>query len=101
MIWLKRKLKNWLNSVDDEECIQTSSGRLSRTNANGVITNGAFIDNHGINFTLHRGNGGHALELREYDSKSDRNHTVLHIIPSDRDLGQAIAHIITFESLKK
>lgn len=96
MGWLKRKLRNWLNSVDDEECIQTSSGRLSRT-----ITNGAFIDNHGINFTLHRGNGGHALELKEYDSKSDRNHTVLHIIPSDRDLGQAIAHIITFESLKK
>jgi len=96
MIWLKRKLKNWLNSVDEEECIQLSSGRLSRP-----ITNGASIDNHGINFTLHRGNGGHALELREYDSKSDRNHTVLHIIPSDRDLGQAIAHIITFESLKK
>jgi hypothetical protein len=89
MIWLKRKLRNWLNNEVEKQARPI------------VSVSNECINNHGINFTLHRGNGGHALELREYDSKSDRNHTVLHIIPSDRDLGQAIAHIITFESLKK
>jgi len=34
-------------------------------------------------------------------SSNDRNDRRLHIINSDQDLGQSIAHIITYEMLRK
>ena len=41
------------------------------------------------------------MEYSTYDRNTDRSSSNLHIIPSDQDLGQGIAHIITLEMLRK
>lgn len=59
------------------------------------------FEQRGMNFTLYKANGGYVLEYRSYDRKTDRNDNRLHIITGDQDLGQQIAHIITFEALQQ
>ena len=54
----------------------------------------------GMNFTVHRASGGHIVEYHEYDVNTDRNSHKLHIIPADKDLGQELAHIITYQLLR-
>jgi hypothetical protein len=54
-----------------------------------------------MSFTIHQANGGYILEYSSYDEKTDRNSHNLHIITSDQDLGQGIAHVITLEMLRK
>jgi hypothetical protein len=53
-----------------------------------------------MNFTVYRANGGHVVETRQYDRKRDENNNSLHIITDDKDLGEEIGKIITFERLK-
>lgn len=54
----------------------------------------------GMDFTVHRASGGHIVEYHEYDVNTDRNSHKLHIIPADKDLGQELAHIITYQLLR-
>jgi hypothetical protein len=54
-----------------------------------------------MSFTIYQASGGHILEYSSYDEKSDRHTNALHIITSEQDLGQGIAHIITIEMLRK
>ena len=41
------------------------------------------------------------MEYNTYNHTTDTRYNALHIIPSDQELGQGIAHIITLEMLKK
>jgi len=66
-----------------------------------VVQERSRIASNGTNFTLFQANGGTVLELRHYDRKNDDNIYTLYVIPSDRDLGVEISHIITMESLKR
>lgn len=54
---------------------------------------------NGMHFVVFKANGGHVIEFRKYDRKTDRNNNSLHIVTPEQDLGQQIAQIITFESL--
>lgn len=58
-------------------------------------------DMQGVHFILYPAVGGNIVELRSFDERKDRNDTKLHIITSDQDLGQALAHIITYTSLTR
>jgi len=58
------------------------------------------IDSHGMNFTVYRANGGTIIETRKYDRKRDNNDHSLHIITDDKDLGEEIGKIITYENLR-
>jgi len=70
----------------------------------------------GINFTLHKANGGYVVEYRakinqalnigtvainKYSDVDVVRETKLHIITSDQDLGQQLSHIITYEALQQ
>jgi uncharacterized protein YacL (UPF0231 family) len=90
MNWLKQKLRNWLNS--DE---------LIKMSANKAVTSRESLRSSGMNFTIYQANGGTIVEINQYDHKTDRNDHNLHIITNDQDLGQGIAHIVTFEMLKR
>lgn len=52
-------------------------------------------------FRTYNANGGTVVEVSYYDVTTDRSSTSLHVIPKDEDLGQALAHIITYEALKR
>jgi len=90
MNWLKRKLRNWLNS---DELIEVSAVIAGR--------NRDSLQSMGMNFTIYQANGGTIVEINQYDHKTDRSDRSLHIITNEQDLGQGIAHIVTFEMLRR
>lgn len=94
--WFRQKLHNFIFQQD----IEVAETRPS-TRKHNLISRGSQLDNRGMNFTIHQANGGYVLEYSSYDEKTDRNTNTLHIINSDTDLGQGIAHVITLEMLRK
>lgn len=93
--WFRNKLHNFIFPQDN----LVVESKQSRRGA--LISRGSQLDNRGMNFTIHQANGGYVLEYSSYDEKTDRNTNTLHIINSDTDLGQGIAHVITLEMLRK
>jgi len=55
----------------------------------------------GMNFTIYNGVGGYAVEIRNFNAKIDMHEVILHIVPSDKDLGESLTQIITYELLKQ
>ena len=94
--WLRNKLHNFIFPQDTNELVETKTHR-----GRALISRGSQLDNRGMNFTIHMANGGYVLEYSTYNDKTDRHDNALHIINSDTDLGQGIAHIITLEMLRK
>lgn len=86
--WLARKLQRALENKNSV-AMEAAPSIHSRT-----------MESTGMNFTVYRANGGHIIEHRVYDRKTDRNNSSLHIITDDKDLGEEIGKIITFESIR-
>jgi hypothetical protein len=84
--WLRKKLEN-INELEKDFMVIAP-------------TSSSHLDSHGMNFTVYRANGGHIIEHRVYDRKTDRNNNSLHIITDDKDLGDELGKIITFENLR-
>lgn len=59
------------------------------------------LNSPSTSFRTYNANGGMVVEVSYYDITTDRSSTSLHIISKDEDLGQALAHIITYEALKR
>lgn len=81
----------YANSTKTSRPVRLSSGRDHDTT----------LGTRGTQFTLYNANGGSVVELRDYDPINDRVHNVLYVIPSDRDLGEQLGHIVTMEALKR
>jgi len=79
--------------------LETIQHDAKLTNTVG-ITPTRSLDSNGMNFTVYRANGGHIIEHRIYDKRTDRNTNSLHIITDDKDLGEEIGKIITYENLR-
>ena len=94
--WLRQKLQNFLYPQDSDGVIESK-----QHTRRGVLVRGSSLDSRGMSFTIHQASGGYVLEYSAYDDKTDRHNHNLHIIPSDQDMGQGIAHIITLELLRK
>ena len=92
--WIRQKLHNFIFPSDTIETARPSS-------KNSLVSRGRSLDSRGMSFTIHQANGGYVLEYSMYDEKTDRHNNALHIIGSDQDLGQGIAHVITLEMLRK
>jgi hypothetical protein len=91
--WFAKKCRQaWEDARNDEAEMPISKAQL--------VTASRSIDSNGMNFTVYRANGGHVIETRQYDRKRDNNDHSLHIITDDKDLGEEIGKIITFERLK-
>ena len=93
--WFRQKLHNFI-FPQDNEVVETKTHR-----GRPLISRGSQLDSRGMNFTIHMANGGYVLEYSTYNEKTDRHDNALHIINSDTDLGQGIAHVITLEMLRK
>ena len=93
--WFRNKLHSFIFPETNEGAIPTPVRK------NQVVSRGSRLDSRGMNFTIHQASGGYVLEYSIYDDKTDRHEHNLHIINSDTDLGQGIAHVITLEMLRK
>ena len=93
--WFRNKLHNFI-FPQDNLVTETKPPRRG-----ALISRGSQLDSRGMSFTIHQASGGYVLEYSSYDEKTDRHNHNLHIINSDTDLGQGIAHVITLEMLRK
>lgn len=105
MKWLKRKLANWLlnDNVEDVADMPSVLGSNRKTKRGIYQTTSSTreLNSSGMQFTMHKANGGIVIECREYDHVRDNNEYSLHIITSDQDLGEQLSHILTYQQLKK
>ena len=88
MNWLRRAVRNWLNQ---EEPIQ-----LRET----VVASRDTVNQQGMNFSLYRAVGGHVLECRVYNAKTDRHDGTLYMIHDDEDFAKQVAQAIMLEQMK-
>ena len=97
MRWLKRRLRNWLNSDDDPEEAYVTSKRGRQLNA---VSGNTELDGDPIRFNIFRANGGTVVQTHMYDRQKDRTFQQLHIVGHDQDLGDSLSKIVTMESLR-
>ena len=95
--------KKWFAKMCREAWENTSEDRI-RGNSDQPLTTSVIvsqsIDSNGIRFTIYKADGGHVVETRTYDKHHD-SQTSLYIISQDQNLGDRIAHILTYEAIKR
>ena len=93
MNWLKKRLRVWAFSSDENE---------KKTSRGLVVSDGPgdSLSSDPLRLSIYRANGGIVVETRTYDRQKDRNQTQLHIVGHDEDLGRSLSKIITMESLR-
>lgn len=95
MNWFFKWLRSKLNNVDVEK------SRVYATEAISSPYNSVkHVDSHGMNFTVYKANGGYIVQYNQYDKRTDRSETKLHIVTEDKDLGEELSKIISFEILR-
>lgn len=108
--WLFNRVQNGSKliqeSMKDDPVKESSNYNYSKYPMNFNTISGAKvasnkIEANGINFTLYPAVGGNIVEIKNYDMTRDRFDTVLHIISSDKDLGEELGKIITYENLRR
>ena len=92
------------NEEDEKMEVAMSSNAVSKrksamiqTTSNNNIEDG----NQGMNFTVYHATGGKIIQIRTYDSRTDRTSSELYIVTDKEDLGEELAQIITRESLTR
>lgn len=88
--WLRNKYENE-NRLPD---LVSKSERLVTGRSDDIRSNP-------LMFKLYKANGGWAIEFVEYNQKTDRHETSLHVVNESDDLGNEISKIITYELLRK
>jgi len=96
--WFNKKVEQAWNEARNQAMPSDDMKMSPNTLSSGRIRR---LEQSGMNFTIYTAVGGHIMEYSCYDERTDHNIKTLHIITSDSDLGQSIAHIITYEMLKK
>jgi hypothetical protein len=106
--WFTKKVHHAMSVPQEKEqddgpnLIMTGSKRQNRGLAiSPRHDSSGELESRGTCFNLYSANGGHVVELRHYDEKADRMKNSLHIVPHDKDLGESLNHIITYEALKR
>jgi len=92
---------NWFNKKWAQARLHHShTVYLSEVEPANKLSTSRPINSNGMNFTVYYANGGYVIETRMYDKKHDENNLNLHIITVDKDLGEELGKIITYENLR-
>lgn len=105
MNWLKRRLRNWINSDDGDYIVESNRAQNkwstgSKINTLIGVSDSETFSTEPLRLSIYRANGGTIVETRQYDRTKDRSSNQLHIVGNDQDLGESLAKIITMESLR-
>jgi hypothetical protein len=93
------RLHRQLNKIRNQ---LVSSHTLVSNNVTAIESDDAeFNHEQSMKFTVHSAHGGYIIELRTYNSKTDRHVQQLHLISDDADLSESIAKIMTMELLRR
>jgi hypothetical protein len=95
MNWLKLKLRDWVNSAQDEkETIYATSP------SNRLVARSDLDSEDGLSITVRSAIGGRIVTFRHYDRKTDRTNHRLYIVPEDQDFERELGKMITLESMR-
>ena len=95
MNWLKLKLRNWVNSAQDDP------SELHWNSSRAVLKSSSDIDSEdGLSITVRSAIGGRIVTFRHYDRKTDRTNYRLYIVPEDQDFERELGKMITMESMR-
>lgn len=98
MKWFDKWFKNKCREAWDSAKVETQANVPM---AIGLGRNGpSSFEATGMNLTVYKANGGYIIEHRIYDRNTDRSNNSLHIITDNKDLGEEIGKIITYENLR-
>ena len=95
MNWLKRRLRNWIDSAQDVP-------ELNQWNkSTAVLRSSPDLDSEdGLSITVRSAVGGRIVTFRHYDRKTDRTNHRLYIVPEDQDFERELGRMITMESMR-
>lgn len=88
MNWLRRAIRNWLQQEEPVQLRET------------VVSSRDTPRQDGLNFCLYQAVGGHVLETRIYNNKTDRHEGTLYMIYEDQDFAKQVAQAIMLEQMK-
>lgn len=88
MNWLRRAIRNWLQQEEPVQLRET------------VVSSRDTPRQEGLNFSLYKAVGGHVLECRVYNSRTDRHDGTLYMIHEDQDFATQVAQSIMLEQMK-
>ena len=95
MNWLKRRLRNWLDS--DRNMPETAQWAKN----SAVLRSSSDIDSEdGLSITVRNAIGGRIVTFRHYDRKTDRSNHRLYIVPEDQDFERELGKMITLENMR-
>jgi hypothetical protein len=90
---LRRRLLKWLSKEEEDNRIYPVVA--------GAVPGPSRPAQDGLNFVLYPAVGGHILECRNYDRKTDSNNSTLYMIHEDEDFAQQVAQSIMLEMMKQ
>ena len=88
MKWLKRRLRNWINS--DEDCLVSTVHGANH-----------YFDDNPIRFAVTMARGGIVITTSTYDRVKDRTHNIVHVIHDDEDVANQVGQIVAMELMKQ
>ena len=99
MNWLKRKIRRWLDSEQDN-CITEDRLVYATVSPKNSISGRDVNSDPTLQFKVYNAIGGKVVEFSRYDCQKDRHFHDIYIIGKDEDFGARIAKIAMLESLK-
>jgi hypothetical protein len=100
MKWLDKRLTKWF-AKKLKQAHEDSQKNLLAAEVMPLERSNRIDNERTMNLNVTKANGGWVIEHRQYDKQRDRNNSSVHIITDDKDLGEELGKIITFESLYK
>jgi len=106
MKWFYKWLASKIDDSKYEEpgeaiSINTLSSSRPKSNRISKVRESDELGSEPITFKMFKGNGGWAIEFRQYDHKNDRVDTSLYVVNDEEELGKHVSQIITMEALKR
>lgn len=84
----KQRIRNWLMDSPDQE------------SDNSMYVEADKFSSDGIRLQIYKASGGYVVETRNYDRRTDRNNTSMHVINDEQNLGDALGKIVMMEALR-
>ena len=94
MMWLKRRIRDWVEQANDEDY-----GIDSSVSAKPVEDR---LPEEMDSYTLRvwKANGSRCIQYKRYDRYNDKLHTDLYVVSEEEDLGEAVKNIVIQQALQ-
>jgi hypothetical protein len=99
MIWLKRKIRDWVEQANEEDHNFEKSINIKQE---VFPKEDDSIPDDCDSYTLRvwKATGGRCIQYKKYDRYNDKLHTELYIVSDGEDLGEAVTNIVIQQALR-